>query len=1035
MAADVIRTPEELRNPEFNYFIAFKIDLKESDQAKIEPKIKTAMSATGGSIYSRRLLELKKDIEEIMYHDAVYDAASGSYRRNAGGRAKEAADAKAFKLQEATALVEQLSKTRKTLLRSDLKEICNKANEPVKYFEEAELDARIEYLVKQKTIEIIENEDSKIPFSDYQKIEQLLQTLLKKDLYEFLELGHSASLAEIQAAIKATYQNQKTSNIKIKQAISKLCAQAEKIAFASAETRKNYDYYLALRVDIWEDFEKRKTFGIKELTMEEFCRYAQIAVDLLKIDAKEAEKLIAIGCNHFRFVLVGNGAGNDLEHCPYPACNKLFVKGAKNCPHCGKPLEVICWNCQQKVAFTKDDRGCATCGATQHAHDEFTKRCGQIEALLGNPDADIAALKQAILGLKNIVPNYAAVAASTLAKKVASFESVIDARIKQEETVGNKYREEIVKIRESAAKKNFQSALSLAKALPTKFSNYQPEATKRIIAEMSAFVMRATQQVELAKRAIVQRNEKMAIDSAMKALEICADYAEARQILQKFPPKAPVGVTAKLAGNGVYLEWNDNSGQEHVTYTVIKKIGVAPVSVDDGAVAAEGLSIKFYEDNSIVPASPYYYAVYAERFGIKSAIVATQSPVVIYSDVSSVRQEVVYEGIKALWDMPQNVTGVEVWKNKGPVAPLRPGEGVRVEADSKGFFDAKADGESAYLIICNYKTANGVVRSKGVRVVFKPFAKIAPLSGTKFLPLGNNRFAFSCAAGYSGKVCLYVSPKKLNIPLGQTLNYIDFNTICKGLTPVESQQNGADTFEFSLAAGRMHYVYPIVQTEQLFVVAEPALFNCIDGFTYHAHKVVNGTLTVEGDLHAAATAVVVALSPDGYVDTLDKAKEKYVFKKADFAKAGKFEIQLKVNTVNYISVFAEFNTDGIVTHSGAVKAVPVIDHRQAVTVHFKLDYTVSPMKPFKLTAIFEADEPMTLANLLVKQGYPRPRLANEGQRTEILPEIVLKKKMFSQKYTARYTITVPPTAKNTGFALFAGEGNAHVKLREVQTLK
>ena len=1034
MAADGIRTPEELRNPEFNYFIAFKIDLQENDQAKIEPKIKMAMSSTGGSIYSRRLLELKKDIEEIMYHDAVYDAASGSYRRGAGGRAKEAADAKAFKLQEATALVEQLSKTRKTLLRSDLKEICSKANEPVKYFEEAELDAKIAYLVKQKTIEIIENEDSKIPFSDYQKIEQLLVTLLKNDLYEFLELGRSASLAEIQAAIKATYQNQKTSNIKVKQAISKLCAQAEKIAFASAETKKNYDYYLALKVDVWADFEKRKTFGIKELTMEEFCRYAQIAVDLLHIDVKEAEKLIAIGCNHFRFVLIGNGTGNELDNCPYPECNKLFVKGAKNCPHCGKPLEILCWNCQQKMTFTKDDRGCKTCGATKHAHDDFTKRCAQIEVLLGNPDADVPGLKSALLGLKNIVPNYAAVATSTIAKKVASFEGVIEARIKQEETVGNKFRDEVVKIRECAAKRHFQAALSMAKALPAKFNNYQPEATKRIIDEMNAAVMRATAQVEMAKRAILQRNEKLAIDSAMKALELCQDYAEARQILQKFPPKAPMGVTAKLAGNGVYLEWNDNSGQEHVTYTVIKKIGVAPTSVDDGAVAAEGLSIKFYEDNSIVPASPYYYAVYAERFGIKSQIVATHSPVVIYSDVASVRQEVVYEGIKALWEMPQNVTSVEVWKNKGPVAPLRPGEGMRIEADSKGFFDAKADAESAYLIVCDYKTASGVVRSKGVRVVFKPFEKISPLSGNKFRALGNNRFAFTCNTGYTGKVCLYATPKKLNIPIGQTLNYIDFNTICKGLTSVETQSvSGA--FEFTLGAGKLYYVYPIVQTEQLFVVSEPQLFNCIDGFTYNAHKVINGTLTVEGDLHPAATGVVVALSPDGYVDAIENAKEKYVFKKADFAKANKFEIQLKVNTVNYVSVFAEFNTDGIVSHSGAVKAVPVIDHRQAVTVHFKLDYAVSPMKPFKLTVIFEADEPLTLSGLLVKQGYPRPRLANEGQRTEILPEIVLKKKMFSQKYTARYTITVPPAAKNTAFALFAGESNSHVKLREVHTLK
>lgn len=72
-AVDLQRTPDELKNPDFNYYIAFKIDLNETDKAKIEPIIKKALSNTGGSLTIRRLIELKNDIIQIMCNDAVFD--------------------------------------------------------------------------------------------------------------------------------------------------------------------------------------------------------------------------------------------------------------------------------------------------------------------------------------------------------------------------------------------------------------------------------------------------------------------------------------------------------------------------------------------------------------------------------------------------------------------------------------------------------------------------------------------------------------------------------------------------------------------------------------------------------------------------------------------------------------------------------------------------------------------------------------------------------------------------------------------------
>ena len=196
--------------------------------------------------------------------------------------------------------------------------------------------------------------------------------------------------------------------------------------------------------------------------MEEYADYTQKVIELLKVSVAEAEKILAVGCKFFQFNIVGKSDGSNFEVCPYPDCGKLYVKGAKSCPHCGKPLEIFCWNCRQTMRFTKDDKGCSACGATVHAHELFRQKCSALDGLLAKPVTDIATLQTAFLAVKNVVPNYASRADSAVAKKVNEYEGVIAARIKREETTGAKYFVEVVAMNELFAQKFYQSALSLA---------------------------------------------------------------------------------------------------------------------------------------------------------------------------------------------------------------------------------------------------------------------------------------------------------------------------------------------------------------------------------------------------------------------------------------------------------------------------------------------------------------------------------------------------------------------------------------------
>ena len=336
------RTEEELNNPNYNYFIAFKIDANENDVAKINDTVNAALRTTSGTVESRRLNELRNDCLEIMCNDAVYE--NGNYVQNRGGRKTEANRAVTFKKKEARGIIETLCRTRKTLLKSDILDICDKANKPVSYFTEDEFLKEILPYLSGLGVKVIENMDTKIPFNDFQRIEKQLEVIGKKDLYDFLEVNKTASVDEIKTASDIKYRESiKIIDLKKKQSTSSICSNAKKMLLTDSETKKAYDQYLILKKDVWDEFFKRKSFGIKELFIDEYNAYIQTVINLLKVSADESEKIIAIGCKYFQFTIVGKTERRTqrmFSFCPY--CGKRLTMNEGDiftfCPYCGETL-------------------------------------------------------------------------------------------------------------------------------------------------------------------------------------------------------------------------------------------------------------------------------------------------------------------------------------------------------------------------------------------------------------------------------------------------------------------------------------------------------------------------------------------------------------------------------------------------------------------------------------------------------------------------------------------------------------------------
>ena len=299
MAKNEQRSREELSKPEFNYYIAFGIDPAEHDKTKIETKIKKVLCSTKGDITSRRLIELMTDILEIMVNDAVFDGAK--YVPNSGGRAKELERAKSIKLSAVEKLVGILCQTRKTLLKSELDNIYQKASMPIAFFSEKEF-----YDAIKTRVSVVNNIDERIPFQEYARIEKQLDALGKTDLYDFLNISGSASEIEIKSANDAVYkQGSKLSDPKKRQAYSTLCGSVHKVLLSSVSSKANYDMYLLLKEKVWDEFFLRGEFGINRLTIKEYEKYVQTVIALAKVTRDEAERIIGIGCKYFRFNIAG----------------------------------------------------------------------------------------------------------------------------------------------------------------------------------------------------------------------------------------------------------------------------------------------------------------------------------------------------------------------------------------------------------------------------------------------------------------------------------------------------------------------------------------------------------------------------------------------------------------------------------------------------------------------------------------------------------------------------------------------------------
>jgi len=301
------RTPAELKNQEYNYYLAFRIEPTENDMAKIKMAIDRGSMGGHTNPIERRLRDLRNEAVEIMTNNSL--------------REEEYQSAKKFKFDAAKKTFEIIAKIGKPIYKSDLEKIATTSR---KWLTAEE----IEMYLQRQGIKVINGTSNLVAsknttpatrnfdFNNYMRIKTALKIIDKKDLYDFLGKSPNASVSELINVLQTEGSRAfKSSNFN-----ANLIARRELLGlampiFKDINKKKYYDIYLSTK-DIWDDFATLSSSGIPELNENGFSMYFENAKNTLKpfnLANADVKNLLNEGLNFFRIAVMVAGGGNNVE--------------------------------------------------------------------------------------------------------------------------------------------------------------------------------------------------------------------------------------------------------------------------------------------------------------------------------------------------------------------------------------------------------------------------------------------------------------------------------------------------------------------------------------------------------------------------------------------------------------------------------------------------------------------------------------------------------------------------------------------------
>lgn len=713
-----------------------------------------------------------------------------------------------------------------------------------------------------------------------------LKVFSASNLYDFLFKGTSNKkpnklpcetlLQRVRERVKEFYKTDREST-----SGKRLCAECEKI-FKDDKSKQIYDEYLKYisRKTILDNVKTICDYS-GEITPEAYTDFVNQLTEIF-IDRKQAEELLIAFCKVEKLPIPSSSGGTkvneNIKVCRCGCINDIS-DGRKVCKACGLELQIKCPKCE-----TINDANINVC------------KCG---FKFENIDKAVSLCELASDALETMDFLVAEAHLTDAEKYWPGSDKVSELRSRLKELKG-RVGEAVSLMRKARDEKKYYEAKKQLESIKKFAPSYSEPALESEIADAIDTAEKYKKTAQSAK------NETDIVEACTKAYEACNDCPGVREIISKYPPAAPTGfviATDPLAKVNV-LTWKKSTTPGLLYYSVVRKEGAIPISVQDGFLVGR-VSMCSINDRGIKPGVQYFYAVFAERAGVYSSALAYKDAVSNLFEISNVKAAAGDGLIQLTWDPIADNASVEIEQTDPS------GKKTKLVCNSRNNFVDKGltnDQEYRYRVFLTYAIGAQKLSTKGVSLSGTPTRPPLPIEKLIVKPAQGNEFQIEWENPEKGEVQFFCSTKKPEWLSGDLVPISELEAHMNGLVVNKTSFNQG-TFKYE--GEELIYVLAVVAKSGSAVIGTIARASKGGTVKINSVSLVNGKILITLDLPKDCTGFVVLYRHDQFPNDISDVNttRKYIPLK-QFKYDGGLVIDSNEPENYYFSVFAEFKRDG-----------------------------------------------------------------------------------------------------------------------------
>lgn len=715
----------------------------------------------------------------------------------------------------------------------------------------------------------------------------LLKSFNVSNLYEFLYAGTSIKTPQNLPcdALKQRAKERKTKefykNDSVSGSGSKLCGQCDE-CFKDDASKQIYDKYLEYNARKIILDEVKSFFDLSgELTQDAYSDFLGRLTEIFK-NRKDAETLLVAFCKVEKIPTpVTGGEKKENPHIKICrcGCTNDTSDGRTVCKTCGLELQIKCPKCG-----TVNDAiiNVCKCGFKFENIDKAVSLCDLASDALDTMDFSVAEMH--IKDADKYWPGSDKVA--QLKERLSDLRSRVGSAVED--------------MRKACQEKKYYEAKKQLESVKKFSPSYSEPALEEEIKNG----------IETAEKfkAIAQsgKNEAEIVDACTKAYEACNDCPGVKEIIAKYPPAEPTElvVVADSSAKVNVLSWKKSATEGLLYYSVVRKEGAIPISVQDGTLVGR-VSMCSINDQNVMPGVQYFYAVFAERAGVFSNALAYKNEVSNLFEISGVKIAAGDGLLQLNWEPIADNASVNIERTDSS------GKITKLNCNSRSnFVDKELDNDKKYTykIFLTYAIGINKTNTKGVSISGTPTRPPLPIEKLVIKPVQGNEFQAEWENPEGSEIQFFYSTKKPEFLSG---DLVPLSTLESTMSSLVVNKSSATTGTFKYEGDELIYVIAVVVKSGSAVIGTISRASKGGTVKINNASLVNGKIMITLDLPKDATGFVVLFRYDQFPDDISDTNttRKYIPLK-QYQYDGGLVIDSNESENYYFSVFAEFRRDG-----------------------------------------------------------------------------------------------------------------------------